>query len=168
MTEKLKQIIKEEVAKLPKELQDVISSFDWVSTTEEIGKKYLLTESEINDIQVETLLVLVGIENSDSYAFNIENNVETSKEEAEKITEEINQKIFIPINDILVENIKKGEKIKNTNWEQNLNFIISGGDYSAFIKNKENLTPSSPEETPKTNIPINPKKITDLRSKFTI
>ena len=62
MTDKLKKIIQDEVGVLPKETQGAINSLDWVSIAEEIGKKNLLNESEINDLQVETLLTLVGIE----------------------------------------------------------------------------------------------------------
>ncbi|MEK7471194.1 MAG: hypothetical protein AAB623_00915 [Patescibacteria group bacterium] len=133
MTDKLKQTIKDEVEKLPKENQEVINNFGWEKITEEVGKKFLLSDNEINDFQVETLIILVGLEDIDFYASNIENNVGTSKDEAKKITDEVIQKIFTPINDILVENIKKSDKLKNTNVEQNLNFILSGGDYTAFL-----------------------------------
>jgi len=133
MTEKLKQTIKEEVGKLLKGNQEVINAFGWEQISEEIGKKYLLNESEVNDFQVETLLILIGLEDPDLYANNVENNVGTSKDEAEKITNEVFEKIFTPINDILIENIKKSEVVKNSSAEQNLNFILSGGDYSAFI-----------------------------------
>ena len=134
MTDKLKNIIVEEIKKLPKENQGVINSFDWEKISEDIGKKYLLSEEEINNLQVETLLVLIGLENPDDYSQNIENEVGTSKNEAEKISDEIFQKIFTPINDVLVENLKKSEKVKNSNAEQNLNFILSGGDYSVFLE----------------------------------
>lgn len=133
MTDKLKQIIQEEVMKLPKEMQDAVNSLDWANIAEEIGKKFLLSESEINDFQVETLLVLVGIEDGNYYAQNIENNVGTSKDEAEKMAEEALQKIFTPINDILVEKIKTSGKSRNASPQQNLDFILSGGDYSAFM-----------------------------------
>lgn len=133
MTDQLKQTIKEEIEKLPKEMQDAIGALDWAKTAEEIGKKYLLSEEEINDLQVETLLVLVGIEDGNYYAQNIEDNVGTSKNEAEKMANEALQKIFTPISDKLVENIKKSGKSKKANAEQNLDFILSGGDYSAFL-----------------------------------
>ncbi|OGI76997.1 hypothetical protein A3D42_02610 [Candidatus Nomurabacteria bacterium RIFCSPHIGHO2_02_FULL_41_18] len=110
MTGKLKQIIKEGLAKLPKEAQDAINSLDWGSIAEEIGKKYLLTESEVNDLQVETFLVLAGIEDWDSYTRNVENQLGTSKNEAEKISEEINQKIFNPI----AEKMSKTTKVEET------------------------------------------------------
>jgi len=138
MTDKLKQTIQEEIAKLPKETQDAINAFDWINISAEIGKKYLLSEDEINDFQVETLLVLIGLEDGSSYSRNIENEVGTSKDEAEKISEEVLQKIFIPINDILVENIKKSEKNKNLSPEQTLNFILSGGNYSTLMENIKN------------------------------
>ena len=32
-----------------------------------------------------------------------------------------------------VGNIKKGDKVKSAGAEQNLDFILSGGDYSAFV-----------------------------------
>ncbi|MCX6752572.1 MAG: hypothetical protein NTZ87_03705 [Candidatus Nomurabacteria bacterium] len=134
MTEKLKQIIQDEIAKLPRETQEAINSLDWGSITEEIGKKYLFDESEINNLQVETLLVLVGLEDGNYYAQNIENEVGTSKEEAEKIAGEAFQKIFTPIGDLLEEKVKKNLKAKNPSPEQNLDFILSGGDYSAFVK----------------------------------
>lgn len=151
MTDKLKQTIQEETMKLPKEAQEAINSLDWVKMAEEIGKKFLLSESEINDFQVETLLVLVGIEDGNYYAQNIENNVGTSKDEAEKIAEEALQKIFTPINDILIENIKKSPKSRNPNWQQSLDFILSGGDYSAFMEQKNN---ASDGETQETVIPV--------------
>lgn len=163
MTDKLKQIIKEEVMKLPKENQEAINAFDWAKVTEEIGQKYLLSENEINNLQIETLLILISLEDPDFYAKNIENEVGTSKNEAEKIADEVIQKIFTPISDILIENIKKSGKHKNGNAEQTLNFILSGGDYSSFIEERD--TANNPQ---KTTIPIKPSTTTDLKNKLVI
>ena len=134
MTEKLQQTIKEEVEKLPKEMQEAISALDWTKVAEEIGKKYLLSESEINDLQVETLLVLVGLEDGNFYPQNIEDNVGTSKDEAEKMADEALQKIFTPINNILIENVKRSGKSKKASWKQTIDFILSGGNYAAFVE----------------------------------
>ena len=166
MTGKLKQIIKEEVVKLPKETRDAISAFNWGTVSEEIGKKYLLTESEVNDLQVETGLVLIGLVDGDEYALNIESNIGISKEGAEKIAEEINQKIFNPISKTISKKVEENLKTKNTNWKQTLNFIVSGGDYSAFLKKDEPR--NTTEEISKTNMLGNNSKITDIKTKFTI
>lgn len=137
MTEKLQQLAKEKISKLPKETREAINSSGWIEITEEIGKKFSLSEININYLVVETLFVLVGIEYADSYEQNIENEVGTSKNEAEKISAEVFEKIFEPIVEKLEENIRKNMKDKNANWEQNTNFILSGGDYSVFIDNTE-------------------------------
>ncbi|MDE2399485.1 MAG: hypothetical protein KGL67_00510 [Patescibacteria group bacterium] len=133
MTEKLQQIIKREVAKLPKYTQEAITSLDWGNVIEQIGKKYSFNESELNDLHVQTLLVLIGLTDPNLYAKNIENEVGTTKDEAEKIASEAFEKIFEPINNILEEKIKKNMKDKKTDVVQNVNFILSGGDYSVFV-----------------------------------
>ena len=166
MTEKLKQTIQEEVMKLPKETQEAVASLDWASIAEEIGKKYLLLESEINDLQVETLLVLAGLEDGEFFPQNIESNVETSKDEAIKIAEEVNQKIFTPISNILTEKIKNNLRTKNPNSTQTLNFILSGGDYSVFL-NSSRPAPN-PNTTSENNLKPNTRPMTDFKDKFTI
>lgn len=184
MTEKLKQIIKDEIAKLPKEKQEAINSIDWVKISEEIGKKYLLNESELNDLLVQVLLVLIGLTDIEDSAPGIENEVGVSTGIANKLASEIIQKIFIPITDAGIENIKKGWKVANSSPEQTLNFILSDGDYSVFAEpsfpprlEKEgagggnSLSTTSPSalllHKEESRIPMKPK-ITDIKSKFTI
>jgi hypothetical protein len=133
MTENLQATTKEEFAKLPRELQEAIDTVDWVNISEEIGKKYLLSEDELNNFQVETLLVLAGLEEGFLYSDNVAYNVGLSKEKTEQIVTEVNQKIFMPIYTTLTEKIKGSTKVKTGNAEQNLNFILSGGDYLSFL-----------------------------------
>ncbi|MFH1608837.1 MAG: hypothetical protein ABH951_02350 [Patescibacteria group bacterium] len=167
MTEKLKQKTKELLESKPKEVQEAVSSFDWDKNSEEIGKKYFLTESEINALQIQIMLILTGLVDIYYFKTNIENYVGISKEEAEKITNEISEDIFKPISEKIIENIKNNVKNITGNWKQNLNFIISDGNYMALIKRediKEKMvdTPQIPK------VPINHSKIEDMKSKFTI
>ena len=138
MTEKLQQTIKEEVDKLAKELRDAISSFDWVKITEDIGKESKLNETEIEDLQLETLLALIGVTTLKSYAVNIENQVEITKVDAEKISREAKDKIFRPIYKTLTESIRKNLQHKKPNWKQSLDFILSAGDYTVFMDTPRN------------------------------
>jgi len=132
MTEKLQLKMKEEIVKLPKNRQDAINSVNWPEITNEIGKKYLLQEDEINDLQLETGLVLLGLVDFNIYKFNVE-NIGITKEESEKIANEILEKILTPIAIIIEGDIKSKIKTQNPKWNQRVNFIISGGDYSNFI-----------------------------------
>src|SRR3989344_479567 len=137
MTEKLKEIINREITKLPKEAQNAIGSLDWTNITEKIGKQNLLTESETNTLITETLIILAWLEEVNSFAINIEDGAGVSKEEAEKIAREISLEVLTPIYETLVRDIKNKVTEENKDWRQNFNFIISGGDYTAFLENPE-------------------------------
>ncbi len=134
MTEALKKTIEEEVAGLPEEMRDAVRSFDWVKTAEAIGTEHEWGEEEISDFQLETLLVLIGAVDAGFYAVNIENHVLKTKEESEKAAGEAFTRIFAPINEKAMENLKKTAKEKNADFATNLDFILSGGDYTVFLK----------------------------------
>ena len=139
MTEKLKQTIQEEVAKLPKEHQDAINAFAWTAVAEDIGKKHLLTDDEVNNFQVETLIVLVGLTDLESYVRNIENNIGMSKEEAEEMTKEVLEKIFMPIINKMPESI-------TSKWENPPEEAGAGEHTETFIKMASGLTSSTAEK----------------------
>lgn len=190
LTDKSKKIISTEISNLPKEMQEVINASNWENLSEEIGKKYLLDEDEIETLQLETASFLVGAIDEEEYPREIEDEIGTSKEEAEKISKEIFDKIFIPAGQALEENIKKNLRIKGSKWDQNLNFILSGGDYSSFlppvredvwnlasIDDKSNVsTDQSKGVTPLATPPIprkpgtfaTSKKMDDIKSKLVI
>src|SRR3989338_4553611 len=113
ITEKSKNLIKEEMLTLPKEAQYAINTSNWEKISEEIGKKYLLDEGEIETLQLETASFLLGLVDEDVYPINIENEVGTSKEETLKIADESLERIFTPIINVLEENIKKNLGNKN-------------------------------------------------------
>jgi hypothetical protein len=153
------------IALLPKEKQELINNFGWEKIAEEIGKNHNLSEDEISVLKKEVTLILIDFRDFSFLAINIEDYAGINKNEAEKIAEEINQKIFKPMMNKLNENIKKTLKDRNIHWQQNLDFILSGGDYTAFIRRVEN---EMKDELPKNNDTFNPSKLDDLKSKFTI
>jgi hypothetical protein len=133
MTEKLKQKMSEEITKLSKEKQEAINSIDWGKKTEEIGKKFTLTDTEINDLQLETGLVLIGLFDFDLFILNIENEVGLTTQQATSIANEILNNILSPISDKIISSIKNNTQISNVSWDKTVNFIVSGGDYSVFL-----------------------------------
>ena len=133
MTKELQQKMSEEIAKLPKYNQEAINSLDWGDISWKIGKRNLLTESEINDLQIETGLILIGLSELDLFVVNIEKNTGTTKVESEKISTEIYEEIFKPIAEQMEIMIKDKIKSQNPKWDQRINFILSGGDYSNFV-----------------------------------
>ncbi len=165
MTEELKKIIGEELQVLPKESMEAINSFDWEKVSKEIGSKYLFTEEEQNQLDAEIVLVMLGITEQEFLPSRIENNIITTHDNAEKITEEIVEKILKPIVNTLSEKIKSTLKSRVVHWQQNLDFILSGGDYTAFIRDPIIKTE---EKNDAPNNPLSNSKLDDLKSSFTI
>ncbi len=113
MTEKLKQKVKEELKIIPKRNRDAINSLNWDKISTEIAESYLSTDSETNNLQVEILLVLIGLEPAENFNLNIERNLIISKNTANKINDEVVKKIFEPmVEKISSPNIKNNEGIK--------------------------------------------------------
>ncbi len=137
MTDKLYEKMKEEVVKLPKENQVAISSFDWGTKVEEICTKYQLRSTEIEDVQTETAIFLLGLTDFELFIINLEATGLTNSESA-GIAREIMEKVFTPIGEKIETLIKGDLKNQIVRWDQSVNFIVSGGDYSNFILKQKN------------------------------
>jgi hypothetical protein len=133
MTEKLAQTIKEDLLKLPLEAQKAITSSGWEGITEMVGRKYSLSDDDINILQLEVGLVLLGYNKISMFAQNIRSSAVLDEETAMNIAKELDERVFTPIEQSMQSLIKINPHYKNVNWNQTINFIISGGDYSVFL-----------------------------------
>lgn len=134
MIEKLQNKINEDMLKFSKEKQDAINNSNWIRVIEDTGKKFLLLDNEVTSLQSETWLVLMGVVDLDLYERNIENNVGMTNDDAKKISEEVLNKIFVPVSNEIESYIKDKKVAQNSSWDKTIKFIISGGDYSSFIE----------------------------------
>lgn len=139
MTEQLKQISKDEIKKLPEEIQKAINSVDWAEASKRVGLKYLLTDEEINKLQTEVLLVLISTEYLTDLKLNIEINLGLNTDLSEKIGAELLKQVFLIISNETNKNIRENLAYKNISWDQSLKFIVSGGDYSVFLEKQLNV-----------------------------
>jgi hypothetical protein len=133
MTERLKQIKIEEISKLPEEVRKIINISNWEKLSEDIGIKYALSENQIDKLQTEILLVLINAEYLNDLEINIQGQLGLEEEDAKNIKKELENQIFNPISLKINDEINKNMPFKKPNWKQTVNFIVSGGDYSAFI-----------------------------------
>ncbi len=163
MTEELKNTIKEEILKLPKEAQQAINNFAWEKITEDIGKKYLLSESEITNFQAETAIILVGAENINFYPENIANIIKKPKEIIDKMAQESFEKIINPIRKNIEDGIKNNIAQREMNWQQSINFILSGGDYLSLINDDNSLNNT---ESQKTDNILGTKSMQDMKDRL--
>ena len=102
MNEKLRQTFEEQLTYLPSINQQALRSFDWATELVGIGKQYGLHVDQLDDLQIETMLVLVGITNPDDYPNELITRLAISPSEADKIIEQVNDRIFTPIHDYIV------------------------------------------------------------------
>ena len=163
MNENLKNLIEEYVSALPKEIQEIVTAFDWASISSQIGKENYLSDEQINDLQVETALVLVGLTKVEYFTKNIEDKVGISDADAKKIAVETLNKIFKVVSEKTAELIRNRKSGSELSWNQNVKFILSGGDYLSLLE-----IPNRNTGTTETKAPPSPKNVTDLRDKFTI
>jgi hypothetical protein len=134
MTEKIKKTIDEQISKMPATLQEAVNSFDWIAIVYKIGEENKLLDEDINIITLETVLVMSNLIEPESFAKYIEDQIGFSKEDCIAIAKEIDLKVFKPISRKITEKIKDNLKNKTPDTQQNLNFVLSGGDYSAFVE----------------------------------
>jgi len=154
MTNELKNKINVELKNLPSDIQEAVNSVDWVDTLGEIGKNHLLVEKEVEILQIETFLVILGMVNEETYITNIEDRAGTTKKESVLIFEDVLSQIFSPMARAYEEIIKKSSSSKNSKWDQNVDFFMSGGDYTTLkqqgVKQNDN------------------KNLEEVKKKFTI
>lgn len=133
-----------------------------------IGEANNLTDEEIADFQTELALILVGVENPKDFADNIEMEIGLDKAESEKLAQEVMDKIIPPIGDKIEERVKNTMKNKDAKWSQNVDFVLSGGNYSAFAE-QPGTTNISVRTDKKIILPVRSEsEAEDLKNKFTI
>lgn len=111
MNDKLRQSFEEQLVYLPEINQQALKSFDWATELLSIGKNYGLHIDELEDLQVETMLVMVGLVQVKDYPNELINKLAISPAEANKIITQVNDRIFQPIHDYIVNG---GPKVPST------------------------------------------------------
>lgn len=95
--------------KLPEDLKDAIFSVDSADITRNIGEKNKLTIDKIGELASETGRVMLGITHPNDFISNLADRLETDKEKARAIANDINEQIFKPVRDSLrkIHNIRE-------------------------------------------------------------
>jgi len=102
MNEKLKQQFEEQLVYLPDINQQALKSFDWATQLLSIGHQYGLHIDQLEDLQIETMMLLVGLVSPDQYPDHLTEKLAVSPTEITKIIGQINEQIFSPIHDYIV------------------------------------------------------------------
>ncbi len=96
----------EQLDLLPALNRQAIESVDWQDLLIDIGKSHGIDSDDIDDLQLETMLVLVGLENPSNYENQLISQLALSPAEADKLINDITAQIFTPIHDYIVNSTK--------------------------------------------------------------
>lgn len=102
MNDKLRQQFEEQLTYLPDINQQAMRSFDWATELISIGHGYGLHIDQLEDLQIETMLVMVGLTPPEKYQDELITRLALSPIEADRIIEEVNKRIFSPIHNYIV------------------------------------------------------------------
>ena len=95
------KIITNQLAKLPANVRNAIISADYRTKLQTITKDNKLMIDQAGKLEMETLLVMLGLEPLDDYTDNLVNNASLSRNQAIAIAHDVNELIFKNIRESL-------------------------------------------------------------------
>jgi hypothetical protein len=101
-------IIKEQVSFLPPELKKYLAEGIWKDKVKAIGAEFALNEEQTSTLQFETMMVLIGLEDSANLSQNMQANLQIPLDIAEKLAINLKEKVLMEIQQFLP--IFQGEK----------------------------------------------------------
>lgn len=140
----MKNFTEEQIAQmydnLPEDLKDAIFGVEMNEIVEKIGRENQLNIEQIGDLANETGMVMLGVTHPNEFIANLAERLETDKEKARAIAQEINEQIFKPVRDSL-------RKIHNMREENHLEEELPSDAKGEILKeiekdhSKENIAP---------------------------
>jgi hypothetical protein len=133
--------LKKQFESLPLEVQKAISGADLPTKLQEIVKNNKLMIDQAGDLQMETMLVLLGLEPLESFVSNLMKNVGLSSIQASVIAHDVNESIFKNIRETLKkinDSAVEAEKAAATQPAiPTKETVLAGIEQPSIIKNTE-------------------------------
>lgn len=123
------QLIQEEIQKLPSYVQESLLTVDWQGSLEKVTERHHLHIDKLEQVRVETILVLIGLIEGSEFIKKIEDILDLSDDDMDVFVEELNNEVFLPM---------RTEILRRKDLQ-------------------EDGTPESPKETPKPLSPFQQK-----------
>jgi len=141
-------LIQQEFDKLPLDIKEALGRVDWRGKVSEIAKTHGLDADKSEALEMETMFILFGILNADSYLGNLQSEVGLDPNTAAQIKREVEEKVFAEVEkqyEVVSAQMPKVEKIVPVqNKPQNLEVV-----QNKIIEAPENLPMMTPESVVK-------------------
>lgn len=96
-----KELIKEQIKSLPEDIQSAILSVDYQTKLQEITKRQKLLIDQAGKLELETTLVMIGLEPLADFVSNIQKGLEVTTSKAQEVAKDVSESIFKPIRESL-------------------------------------------------------------------
>jgi len=103
MNPEIQKIIQDQLNTLPESVRDIIASIDVTKEIASIQTKHHLMLDQISTLEIETMLVMIGLEPADHFVENLKSNLSIDDEHAVLIANDINESIFQKIRHAMME-----------------------------------------------------------------
>jgi hypothetical protein len=101
MDEEIQKIISDQLKRLPEDVRAAILSVDYKTKLQEITKRQRLLIDQAGKLEMETTLVMIGLEPVADYVTNVQRELEIPPGRAQIISQDVNENIFMPIRESL-------------------------------------------------------------------
>lgn len=147
-------------AELPGDVKDAMSAVDTVHVLADIQKKYSLHIDQAGELSTDAALLMVGAIKPQEFIGQIETNLRIPHETAKLIAAEVNEKIFRPVRDSLMQihKMKEGGRGKESAPVVDIPTAPLGsipGEYGIKDNMKNNTEETQPVRT-ETKAPVAP------------
>jgi hypothetical protein len=130
MDDNTTKIIKERFDSLPESIQEVILSSNYEETLLEIGKQYNLRVDQLDILERETTLVMMGLTPTKNFETELIRELHLDNLRGSQIVKDINEKVFLKIRELLkLMNTPAGEEpsLEKTEEEKEHDIMKSAG-----------------------------------------
>jgi hypothetical protein len=144
--------IQNQINSLPKKVREVIASIDITSEISKLREKHHLMLDQISTLELETMLVMIGLEPAENFVDNLKSNLNLDEVKANAIADDVNELIFDKIRKAMMS--EGGEEQKEEVLDKNSILWEIENPTPTFSTNQQK-TPIIPTQNPATqsNIP---------------
>jgi len=157
MDPEIKKIVEERLTTLPANIAYAIKSVPWVAKIEEIAKNNNFDADTLESFNIETTLVILGIEPLSNYPENLSRNVGLNDDLVIKVAKEVDEKIMTPITEKI-----EGKNISVETKKEPITTslpMVELGEVVHNVPHVETPTPVSPTPAPPPSPPPKPQPI---------
>lgn len=131
MDENNTKIIKETFDSMPQGLKDFIMSDSYEETLNAIGAKYQLNAEQINALQQETTIVVMGLIDFEDFESELAKELNIDAKKISEIVKEVNEKIFSKITPS--SNIVQDLDARFDKMPENIQEVVEKSNYQALL-----------------------------------